>query len=118
MNIEGLKKRLRAGRFALDEVTPLAAEAAAALEELEAKCNHIMSEHGKRLEEVARLQRELEEARKDVPTQEMIEAGAEVLYGHPKEKAIEWAKRDKFESCECQAEEVFKAMTAAREKQG
>lgn len=47
------------------------------------------------------------------PTQKMIEAGAEVLFGSSKQKAVEWAKLDKFESCECRAEEIFKAMIAA-----
>lgn len=35
MDIEGLKKRLRAGRFSLDEVAPLAAKAADAIESLQ-----------------------------------------------------------------------------------
>jgi hypothetical protein len=46
-------------------------------------------------------------------TKKMIEAGAEVLFGSSKEKAIEWVKLDKFESCEHRAEEIFKAMIAA-----
>jgi hypothetical protein len=46
-------------------------------------------------------------------TQAMIEAGAEFLYGHPKHKAIEWAKLDKFESDEHKAQQVFLTMLGA-----
>lgn len=43
----------------------------------------------------------------------MIDAGAEVLYGHPRHKAVEFAKEDKFDSACDQAREVFEAMLAA-----
>ena len=48
------------------------------------------------------------------PTDEMIEAGAEYLYGHSRAQAIEWAKEDKFDS-KCQiAREVYLAMLKAQ----
>lgn len=37
----------------------------------------------------------------------LTEQVAEHLYGHPREKAIEWAKEDKFDSCALQAEEML-----------
>ncbi len=46
----------------------------------------------------------------------MIEAGAEVLYGHTRAEAIEWAKRDKFDSCADQAEAVYDAMRATMQQ--
>lgn len=37
----------------------------------------------------------------------LTEAIAEYLYGHPRAKAIEWAKLDKFESRYIQAQEIL-----------
>jgi hypothetical protein len=39
--------------------------------------------------------------------EDLTEQVAEHLYGHPREKAIEWAKEDKFDSCARKAEEVL-----------
>jgi hypothetical protein len=47
------------------------------------------------------------------PTPEMVEAAGEELYGHPREKAEEWAKADKFESAERVGTGVYRAMIAA-----
>jgi hypothetical protein len=44
---------------------------------------------------------------------EMIDAGAESIYGHPREKAIEWAKEEKFNSCANTAIDAYKAMRCA-----
>lgn len=46
-------------------------------------------------------------------TNEMADAGAAVLYGYPRAKAVEWVKEDKFDSCAEQARETFLAMLAA-----
>lgn len=45
-------------------------------------------------------------------TDEMIELGGEEIYGHPRHKAVEWAKEDKFDSCCDQARRIYLAMTA------
>lgn len=47
------------------------------------------------------------------PTMEMYEAAGEELYGHPREKAIEWAKEDKFESWAQTGVEAYRAMLKA-----
>lgn len=47
------------------------------------------------------------------PTEAMIDAGGASVYGHPREKAIEWAKEDKFDGCVEEAREVFTAMIDA-----
>jgi hypothetical protein len=41
------------------------------------------------------------------PPDEVIEAMAEQMYGHPRSSAIAWAKEDKFESCVRQAREMY-----------
>lgn len=38
---------------------------------------------------------------------DIAERLAEHLYGHSREKAIEWAKEDKFDSCYRQAEDII-----------
>lgn len=50
----------------------------------------------------------------DCITPEMVDAGAEVLYGHPRASAQGWAKEDKFDSCANWAERVYRAMEIAR----
>lgn len=47
------------------------------------------------------------------PTDEMLEAGCEVLYGHTRPEAIEWAKEDKFDSYREMARDVWLAMLKA-----
>lgn len=47
------------------------------------------------------------------PTSAMCDAAGESLYGHSRAKAQEWAKSEKFESCEQRGLDVFKAMLAA-----
>lgn len=47
------------------------------------------------------------------PTDEMWDAGAENLYGVSREKAIEYAKEDKFESDGHKAEEIWQALIDA-----
>lgn len=47
------------------------------------------------------------------PTDTMWEAGAESLYGHPRHKAEEWAKDDKYETSGHIADEVYKKMIDA-----
>lgn len=44
------------------------------------------------------------------PTMEMYEAAGEELYGHSREKSIEWAKEDKFESYAQTGMEAWRAM--------
>lgn len=44
------------------------------------------------------------------PTPEMIEAAGESIYGHSRDKACEWAKEDKFESCSQVGSDVYRAM--------
>jgi hypothetical protein len=46
-------------------------------------------------------------------TDTMADAGAQVMYGHTRAEAVEWAKEDKFDSCADRAREVYKAMRAA-----
>lgn len=41
------------------------------------------------------------------PPDEVIEAMAEHMYGHPRSSAIEWAKEDKFESYVRQARDIY-----------
>ena len=41
---------------------------------------------------------------------DIVERLAEHLYGHSREKAIEWAKEDKFDSCYRQAEDIIKLL--------
>jgi hypothetical protein len=48
-----------------------------------------------------------------VPTMEMIDAAGEELYGHSREKAIEWAKEDKFESYAQDGIEAYRVMLKA-----
>jgi chromosome segregation ATPase len=71
MKLEELKARLSAGRFALDEVAGLASEALAAIESLQReleleKIERKTFQHGHRIasDNCARLERELEEARR------------------------------------------------------
>lgn len=47
------------------------------------------------------------------PTMEMYEAAGEELYGHSREKAVEWAKEDKFESCAQTGMEAWRVMVKA-----
>lgn len=47
------------------------------------------------------------------PTDTMWEAGAEALYGHPRHKAEEWAKDDKYESWGHPADDAYKKMIDA-----
>jgi hypothetical protein len=47
------------------------------------------------------------------PTPEMIDAAGESIYGHPRHKAVEWAKEDKFESCAFGGVEAYRVMLAA-----
>lgn len=47
----------------------------------------------------------LEEAARAAMSQ--VEACAEYTYGHPREKAVEWAKEDKFDSECLKAEELL-----------
>lgn len=47
------------------------------------------------------------------PTDPMIDAGAEVLYGHTRAQAREWAKEDKFDSRAGEASKVYSAMISA-----
>lgn len=47
------------------------------------------------------------------PTETMWEAGGASLYGHPRAKAEEWGKDDKFESDANRAEDAYKAMIGA-----
>ena len=47
------------------------------------------------------------------PTPEMVEAGAEHQYGHPRHKAEEWGKSDKFDMRCDEAEKLFTAMIDA-----
>lgn len=49
--------------------------------------------------------RELDEATKS--------AGGEALYGHPYEKAVEWAKEEKFDNAAAIAEEAWRAIIDA-----
>jgi hypothetical protein len=70
---------------------------------------------------------ELEQARASIPPapaateggeagadwQLVVDAGAEVLYGHTRAEAREWVKEDKFDSCAWQAEAVWDAMQKA-----
>lgn len=49
------------------------------------------------------------------PTEEMIEAGCEVLYGHTRAEAVEWAKEDKFDGWRNMARDVWLAMWRASE---
>ena len=48
-----------------------------------------------------------------LPTEAMTEAGAMQSGGATKEQAIEWAKLDKFESRQMEAEDIFIAMIDA-----
>ncbi len=52
----------------------------------------------------------------DEPSDAMLHAGGEVIYGHPRSDAVEWAKADKFDSCQDQAGEVYRAMRAAMQQ--
>lgn len=45
-----------------------------------------------------------------LPTMEMMDAAGEELYGYPREKAVEWAKEDKFESWVQTGVEAYRAM--------
>jgi hypothetical protein len=47
------------------------------------------------------------------PTEAMWEAGATELYGHPREKAEEWAKSEKYESWGFDAERAYQKMIDA-----
>jgi len=47
------------------------------------------------------------------PTEKMWDAGAADLYGVSREKAIEYAKEDKFESDGRKADEIWRAMIDA-----
>lgn len=47
------------------------------------------------------------------PTMEMYEAAGEELYGYPREKAVEWAKEEKFESYAQTGMEAWRAMVKA-----
>lgn len=47
------------------------------------------------------------------PTLEMLDAAGESIYGHPREKATEWAKTEKFESCAQVGVEAYRVMLAA-----
>jgi hypothetical protein len=47
------------------------------------------------------------------PDDAMFEAGAESLYGHPREKAAEWAKEDKYENYGEQAQNAYRRMIDA-----
>ncbi|NKF57509.1 hypothetical protein GO299_04718 [Ralstonia solanacearum] len=47
------------------------------------------------------------------PTQEMIDAMGESVYGYPRSQAIEWAKEEKFESCAHVGAEAYRAAIAA-----
>lgn len=47
------------------------------------------------------------------PTPEMLDAAGESIYGHPREKATEWAKTEKFESCAQVGVEAYRVMLAA-----
>lgn len=47
------------------------------------------------------------------PTEDMIEAGCEVLYGHTRAEAIEWAKEEKFDGWRDMARDVWLAMWEA-----
>lgn len=51
-------------------------------------------------------------------TDEMADAGGESLYGHPRAKAREWAKEEKFDSCVYQARLIYRAMRAAATQKG
>jgi len=51
------------------------------------------------------------------PTMEMYEAAGEELYGHSREKAVEWAKEDKFESYAQTGMEAWRVMVAAAPKE-
>jgi hypothetical protein len=46
---------------------------------------------------------------------QVIDAGAEVSYGHPRSSAIEWAKEDKFDRHAMFVQNVFHAMRKAIE---
>ena len=41
---------------------------------------------------------------------DIVERLAEYLYGHSREKAIEWAKEDKFDSCYLQAADIIELL--------
>lgn len=45
--------------------------------------------------------------------EDLIEKLKEALYGHSREKAIEWAKEDKFDGHETRANEILKAISSA-----
>jgi hypothetical protein len=64
-------------------------------------------------ETAARASLQADEGKDGEATDAMVDAGAEVLYGYPREKAIEWVKEDKFDSCADQARNVYSAMRAA-----
>jgi len=44
------------------------------------------------------------------PSEGMVAAGGAEIYGHPREKAEEWAKEEKFDSCAYQATDTLRAM--------
>jgi len=44
------------------------------------------------------------------PSETMVAAGGAEIYGHPREKAVEWAKEEKFDSCAHEATDTFRAM--------
>lgn len=52
------------------------------------------------------------------PTEEMRDAAGESIYGHSKEKAQEWAKTEKFESCAYTGIEAYKAILRAVKSKG
>lgn len=47
------------------------------------------------------------------PTEAMLDAAGESIYGYPRDKAEEWAKTEKFESCAQVGLEAYRAMLAA-----
>ncbi|HEX5538618.1 MAG TPA: hypothetical protein VFX01_02415 [Methylophilaceae bacterium] len=48
------------------------------------------------------------------PTDEMVEAGAEFLYGKTRAAAIELEQEERFQACCAQARELFLAMLMAK----
>lgn len=92
------------------KVRPKKADLAARVKQLEAKLAALRKRKTKAKEVVPEQRSDSTEV-----TDAMLDAGAEVLYGHPRHFAREWAKLDKFDSCAEQAEEVYRAMVAARD---
>ena len=68
----------------------------------------IITDEIERLFRLAKQRGAEEQKRKDVEIiRGLTHKLAEHLYGHPREKAVEWAKEEKYDSCADRADEIL-----------